>query len=313
MNKGLMIIDGNSVGRAAHNTVPSYDGEGNQTQATIGTLKTLRRLTTDYSETYQKMWILWDHKAKFRYEILPSYKGKRADTKEKVDSSEDYYRQRPNICDLIALLGIKQISATNYEADDIAGMLSRRVKSPTLLVTGDQDWQQLVTPFISWKDHRVRGPHCTYDDFKEKTSFDTPIQFLQAKAILGDTSDNIPGIRGLGSKAVERIFDQYGSVSALMAAKKRGELEKDRLPNDLTRFHKALNSFTEKKGMDQFRMNLQLMDLLSGKRDDDIIRKMYIRQEDLDVKGFEELCFDLGLGDVSRNIKLWKRTFGAAA
>ena len=136
----IMIIDGNSLAYAAQCATP-LTVDGMEVQGVFHSLKTLRTLLYNYPRYANKIFWLWDHRAQWRYDLYPEYKGKRQDTLEKVSVKVSLESAKPMLETMLTSLGVDQVFATGYEADDVAAMLSRAATAKqreALLVTGDR-------------------------------------------------------------------------------------------------------------------------------------------------------------------------------
>ena len=308
---GYMLIDGNSLGYAAQNT-QVLTANGMETQAIFQTLKMLKKAKENFPEFEKLLW-LWDDKAQFRYDIWPHYKGNRKDTPEKIAIKDSYHAAVPFIKQALTHLGIDQITASDHEADDLAGYFSRKLQDKglaILLLTGDQDWLQLINGKTRWHDPRSNvEKHCNKATFKEFTGVDTPAQFLECKALIGDTSDNIPGIPGIGDACSRLIMENFGSIRGLLADyKANGEFDKDRLPNGLSRFRKKINAFCA-SGVRAFVRNYKLMNLNDLQRDDVVRKSAIVVRGKRDPQAFADLTMELSFLSITRDLKSWERTF----
>lgn len=260
-----LLIDGNSVGRAAHNSSKLTIGDGEEVQAIYGMLRTLQALLKDKPNT--KPIVLWDGRAQWRYDLFPLYKGNRSDNPQKIVDNATYYVQQAQIKEALTYLGISQIRDKNAEADDLAGYFSRKLAqndNQITLITGDKDWQQLITKNVDWVDHRTHGAVVSAFNFKEVTGFSNVNQFIEAKCLTGDSSDNIPGVGGIGDKGVVEFLEKYESVNGFLkvANDARFSLPKahrrfadNDTPKDSTKFGKMLPM------QDAFKRNMKLMRL----------------------------------------------------
>ena len=312
-----IIVDGNSIGYAAH-SVRELTVNGKQVQAIFFTLKMLKAVLDKFGEQANELVVLWDSRAEWRYEIFPEYKGKRDDSPEKVKSRKAYKEQTPIIRQMLSMLGVAQSMAKGEEADDLGAALvhNRKPGDRIILVSGDKDWLQLVCPEVMWYDPREEGRTVIAQTFAEKTGFSNPVLFSQAKAILGDTSDNINGVDGIGEKCLDLLFKLYGSIpkfiqsAAAHSETARREFEKGDLPEELSRWRKKLNSFAYGEGLEIFKRNMQLMNLLSKRhRSTEIIEKVVMSQSPMDMDGFIDKCHELSFASIARKPEEWKQAF----
>lgn len=313
-----ILIDANSVFYAAHNAqVLNNKSVGHQVQAIFFGLKMIKRAIDTFAKKgHTQVLVLWDSKAQWRFDLLPEYKGKREDTPEKVESRKQYKLQAPLARKALALLGLEQRFAEGEEADDLGAALSQSadLEGEILLVTGDGDWLQLVRPGVSWYDPREEGRWCSQLNFTEFTGYANANQFIQAKAMNGDSSDNISGVAGVGDKAIAHIFNYWGNVSKLFdwakAHESKGEFVKGDLPDELSRHRKAMSLFCFGEGKRVFQRNLKLMNLRSPRhRDGEILSKQVILKTKFDEAGFTDFCHELAFMNMTKNMKSWINTF----
>lgn len=257
----LIIVDGNAMGHAHNNATRLSVGKF-QTQAIYGYARMLRDLAEKYKGA--KILVLWDGKAKFRYDLLPEYKAQRAealkvDPKKQADR-DAYNAQIPYIRKMIEMTGISQMMNEDLEADDLAGyFVSEFAPSgrEIILITGDGDWKQLVAPNVKWHDPRSEGKWVTHENFHESTGFFTTDEFLQGKALIGDTSDNIKGVDKIGKVYAVEILARFKSVEEFFRQVDTGEL----VPKLV--IHKNLAS---EQGRAIYRRNMTLMDLKNAQK-----------------------------------------------
>lgn len=308
----VMLIDGNSLGFAAQSAAP-LTVNGMEVQAVYHSLKTLRGLLFNYAQYGRKIYWLWDSRAQWRYDIHPEYKGKRDANIVQVDAKIAYTHVKPYLENALTHLGVTQLWSDGFEADDLAGCLSRQLSArsvKTLLVTGDQDWLQLVNEHVSWMDARDRSARfCDHKRFKEYTGFGNAHQFVQAKALRGDVSDNIQGVGGLGDKAAKEIMEHFGSIEALreLHQSKTG-LTKDDLPESMSRFVKPVNAlFTDNWAT--FERNMALMCLTDARHDASIVRNLKRIEGQYNAAAFARLCIELQFNSILQTLERWLEPF----
>lgn len=208
----ILLIDGNSIAHANHHATKLTIGNGSQVQAVFGFIKSMRALKEKYPVS--DFIVLWDGKAKWRFELYPEYKSNRGPkTPEEEQDKAAYKAQVPLIQKALGFMGIRQLLNYDLEADDLAGFLSRQLSKTrkVILVSGDQDWIQLVSPTVTWFDP-IRDRVVTHANFFESTGYQTPHAFLQGKALMGDTSDAISGVGGIGEGTAPVFLAEFGSV-----------------------------------------------------------------------------------------------------
>ncbi len=221
--KTFLILDGNALlHRAWHAVPPLTTKDGRMVNAAYGFTNVVDKMLRMFSPDF--MAVAWDLEGPtFRHNEFTPYKAHR----EK--KAQELYDQIPIIQEVLRAYGIPSLSAEGFEADDVIGTLaSHNAKKDyeTLIVTGDRDLLQLVD------DHTkvvffVKGlsETATYDvDAVQKKYGLLPPQLIDLKTMLGDTSDNIPGIRGLGEKSATSLMQQFGSVEKIFAALKKGDV-----------------------------------------------------------------------------------------
>ncbi len=213
----LLLLDGNALlHRAWHAIPPLMTKDGRVVNAAYGFAMTLDKMLGQFKPDY--MVVAWDLPGKtFRHEKFEAYKAHR---KEK---EPELYAQIPLIQEILTLYGIPSVSAEGFEADDVIGTLSKQTgtkKFKTLIVTGDQDQIQLVdenTTLVYFLKGISETKLYDPDAVQEKYGF-TPLQMIDYKALRGDPSDNIPGVKGIGEKGAKELIAQFGSVEAILKA-----------------------------------------------------------------------------------------------
>lgn len=306
----IMLIDGNAVGRAASYAKPLIV-DGKEVQAIYQTLNILRRVKAQYRD--HKPFVLWDGRADFRFKLYPDYKSNRDATEKMAEASRKYKDQVPDIKKFLTSLGIDQAIAPSFEADDLAGFFSRKTNAKVLMITGDEDWIQLVNENVSWFDPREnRLKFVDHKNFQDYTGYKNGKDFLLAKAIQGDTSDAIKGLNGIGAKAAQALVN-FGFKSFLADVRKAGIVSKDMLPPDLTRFAGVLDGhFCADKideTIDLIHRNLMIMDLRSPLRDGQIKDDLILKRGKFDLDEFEYLCAELNFITIRRNLERWQKVF----
>jgi 5'-3' exonuclease len=142
----------------------------------------------------------------WRKELLPSYKERRKEikTEEASEQFERYADQLPRLLDLIRSMGVGQVRADNFEADDIAGYFSNLMPGQIVLVSNDYDWLQLVSPKVHvWRT--LKGEYVTPENFTNYTECESAEEYIKTKAICGD-KDEVPGVPGVGPKFAQRYL-----------------------------------------------------------------------------------------------------------
>ncbi len=212
MNK-LVLIDGNSlINRAFYATPPLSAKDGTPTNAVYAFVNMLVRIIGDIKPQY--ILVAFDRKEPtFRHQMYADYKGTRKPMPEDLRPQIDLMKK------VLDTMGISRYEQAGIEADDIIGSMAKRYKGDTIIITGDKDSFQLVDETTSVYFTR-RGITETEiysnENFKEKTGIE-PIQIIDLKSMMGDSSDNIPGIAGVGEKTALSLVEKYGSLENLYA------------------------------------------------------------------------------------------------
>lgn len=293
----ILLVDGNSLGYANHSGSKLQVGTF-ETQAIFGTLRTLRNLLTIYPQ-HQPM-VLWDGRAQWRYDLYPDYKSNRTDPKRAADKGA-YHSQRPFLQGALKTLGVVQMVNHQAEADDIAGKMvagfEKRTDSDVVLVTGDQDWLQLISGTTMWLDpirERVVKP-ANLIDF---TGYQTTKAFLQGKALHGDTSDTIKGCGGIGKEGAPLFLAEHGSVEEFWEKCDKGT----HVPTK-----RAHISLWKGEGRANFLRNMQLMDLRLGPPLDSA--HTVLTRAPANLEQFRKLCEKLAFVSFLRDFDNFTKPF----
>ena len=214
----LMVIDGNSIlNRAYYGIRPLTTRDGLYTHAIFGFLTTLLRLEGE--ESPDALCVTFDvHAPTFRHQASEAYKATRKPMPEELQV------QVPVLKEVLDALNIPRYEKEGWEADDLIGTISRKCEAAgwdCVVVTGDKDSLQLITDHTMVKLVSTRMGQTTTKDmtpaaFREQYGFD-PIHMIDLKALMGDSSDNIPGVPGIGEKTAMALIQQYGSIDTLYA------------------------------------------------------------------------------------------------
>ena len=218
MNK-LMVLDGNSIVNRAFYGVSSNltTRTGQPTNAVFGFLNILNKLLDE--EQPQALCVTFDRKAPtFRHQAYEGYKAQRKPMPEELAS------QMPILKEVLSALNIPMYELDGWEADDLIGTIARRDVGAvwdTVIVTGDKDSLQLVTDhttvkLVSTRMGRTTTKDMTPESFREAYGF-APIHIIDLKALMGDASDNIPGVKGIGEKTAMALLAQQPSIDGLYA------------------------------------------------------------------------------------------------
>ena len=214
----LMAIDGNSIiNRAYYGIRPLTTRDGLYTHAVFGFLTTLLRLREE--ESPDAVCVTFDvHAPTFRHTADETYKATRK------PMPEELRMQMPVLKEVLDALRIPRYELEGWEADDLLGTISRKCEAADwecVIVTGDKDSLQLITDrtkvkLVSTRMGQTTTKDMTPESFQEQYGF-APIHMIDLKALMGDTSDNIPGVPGIGEKTAMDLVQKYGSIDALYA------------------------------------------------------------------------------------------------
>lgn len=214
----LMVIDGNSIiNRAYYGIRPLTTRDGLYTHAVFGFLTTLLRLKAE--EQPDALCVTFDvHAPTFRHTADESYKATRK------GMPEELAMQMPVLKEVLDALNIPRYELAGWEADDLIGTISRKCEAAgwdCVAVTGDKDSLQLITDrtkvkLVSTRMGQTTTKDMTPETFREAYGFD-PIHMIDLKALMGDSSDNISGVPGIGEKTAMELVQKYGSIDTLYA------------------------------------------------------------------------------------------------
>lgn len=260
----LIIFDGSyMLHRSCH--LPTFEmlqtTSGYRTGGAYGTIRSIQSILHTFHSS--RAVVVWDDikRSERRMRIFPEYKANRKPLPGSVDYAEkqekfNFYMQQKAITErLLHFLGIVQVVVPGKEADDVVAVMIRSYKDRCILVTADKDYFQLVNERVGvWNPHKQ--VHADLENFKEVTGVE-PAYFLLGKAILGDVSDNIGGVNGIGDKTMVemmKLLEKY-DVYELDSVDLLGELALQVAREGSTRQKKLLDQ------VETVYRNLSLMDL----------------------------------------------------
>ena len=217
----LYLIDGHALAYRAYFALTRggdvsrfMTSSGEPTAGTFGFISVLLKLLETEAPEY--LAVTFDTGSTFRDEIYPEYKGTRA------KMPEDLRTQIGRIRELVSAFGIPVLEAEGYEADDVLGTVARAASEQgvkVVILTGDRDLLQLVSKNVTIRlagqklaEAQDFGPQ----EVREKYQL-SPAQLIELKALVGDTSDNIPGVRGIGEKTAVQLLEQFGDLAGIYA------------------------------------------------------------------------------------------------
>ena len=225
MSEKIVLIDGNSIMNRAFFGLPMLtNGKGLHTNAVYGFLNILLKILDEESPEY--LAVAFDlHAPTFRHKLYADYKGTRK------GMPEELREQMPVIKELLKAMRLCLVEKEGYEADDILGTIAKRSEKEGLavsLVSGDRDLLQIATDKIKIRIPKTKGGRTEIEDYYTKDVIDKyglePYQIIELKALMGDSSDNIPGVPKIGEKTATALLMEYGDIENLKLH--RGEITK---------------------------------------------------------------------------------------
>lgn len=208
----LVLVDGNALFHRAYHAVPHLTNkDGDPTNAVYGFANIMIKMMNDLKPKY--VVVCWDKSSKtFRKEMYPQYKA----TRKSMD--DELKVQVPFVKELVGALNLPFVELENYEADDIIGTFVEQSKDyETIVVTGDKDELQLIDEHTKIYMLRKGFSETHIYGLEEmiETYGLTPAEFIDLKALQGDSSDNIPGVPGVGPKTAVDLIQKYGSLDGV--------------------------------------------------------------------------------------------------
>lgn len=212
----LVLVDGHSILNRAFYGVPDLtNAAGLHTNAIYGFLNILFKILDEESPDY--LTVAFDVKAPtFRHEMFKEYKGTRK------PMPEELREQVPVMKEVLQAMGIRIIEQAGYEADDLLGTIAKRAEAEGIdvsLVSGDRDLLQIATDRIRIRIPKTKGGKTEIENYYaadvEAKYQVNPVQFIDLKALMGDTADNIPGVPKVGEKTATDLMVQFGSLDGI--------------------------------------------------------------------------------------------------
>ena len=213
MSEKIVLIDGHSILNRAFYGLPDLtNSEGLHTNAVYGFLTILFKILEEEKPEY--LTVAFDvHAPTFRHEMYAEYKGTRK------PMAEELRQQVPVIKEVLKAMGIRTIECAGLEADDILGTLSKRCEDAGMdvaVISGDRDLLQLATEKVKIRIPKTKQGRTEVEDYYAADVLlryqVTPKEFIDLKALMGDASDNIPGVPSIGEKTAAKIITQYHSI-----------------------------------------------------------------------------------------------------
>lgn len=214
----LLLIDGNSIMNRGYFALPKNltANNGIHTNAVLGFLNIFFKVYDEEKPTH--IIVAFDvHEPTFRHKVYSEYKG----TRQPMD--EELREQFPLIKEILTNMKITYVEKGGYEADDIIGTYSRqaiRNDMDVTILSGDRDLLQLATDRVLVRIPKTKGGQTTVENYYDKDVVAeygvTPLEFIEMKGLMGDSSDNIPGVQGIGPKTASNIIQKYHSIEAAL-------------------------------------------------------------------------------------------------
>ena len=211
----IVLVDGNnllyrSYFATAYNGNLMKNSKGFPTNALYGFINMINKIIVEEEPEY--MMVAFDKGKTFRHEKYATYKGTRAET------PDDLIKQFKLSRDICKSLGITALEIDNYEADDIIGTFAKKCDNENLdalIVSSDKDLLQLITDNVKVKLLKTHDYiMMDKEEFKNTYGVD-PIKMIDLKSLMGDSSDNIPGVKGIGEKTAIKLLQEYGSLDGV--------------------------------------------------------------------------------------------------
>lgn len=289
----IILIDGNNIGFAGMHipalTELTYLGQPKG--GIVGVVQSVMRISAKYPEAVPV--VLWDGNAQWRRTIYPEYKENRKNTLEKVAISESWKLQQPIASKMLKAMGVLQVQAEDTEADDLVGMICRGINksefeiSRIILCSNDQDWLQALGPKIDWYSPITEKTMDWTAFIKNETGYRSTQEFILAKAMAGDSSDNIKGVPGVGMKTAVKLLRLHGGLGGITEAVESGNAKDNK--------SKAIYA-----NLDLIKRNQDIMDWSRARNPEP--SKLHIWGGPFTLEAVLRLCSDNGLFNLSRRI-----------
>ena len=216
MSEKIVLIDGHSILNRAFFGLPDLtNSQGVHTNAVYGFLNIMFKILEEEKPDY--LTVAFDvHAPTFRHKMFEAYKGTRK------PMADELRQQVPIIKEMLTAMGVKIVELEGYEADDVLGTLAFRAQAMGMevsVISGDRDLLQLATEHIMIRIPKTKRTGTEIENYLAKDVIEknnvTPKEFIDVKALQGDTADNIPGVPGIGEKTAGALIAQYHSIEAV--------------------------------------------------------------------------------------------------
>lgn len=282
MPASYLLMDGNSIGYINQHVGAMSNGEM-ATHAIYGSLRMIGKLLAAHPG-YTPL-VVWDGRAQWRYELFPAYKSDRHKSESARRSREEFELQRPVLQKVLANLGVAQLRHPDCEADDVAYVFAdhlakkgRRVRC----VSADSDWYAMLRETVDCLDPKSKGRGLvTMQNFSEVTGYHSVRAITEGKAIVGDSSDCLPGADKIGDKTAAELLRDYGSLQSLFEAIDKGRVDMKKV---------KFKNLAAARG--QIELNLRLIDLDAAPVPAGMVLWMKPFNEDMFLSYCRKLRFD---------------------
>ena len=209
----ILLIDGNSIlNRAFYGLPDMTNSNGQHTNAVLGFINILMKVVEEEVPNY--IIVAFDRgEPTFRHQIYKEYKGNRK------PMPEELAEQLPKMKEVLTAMKIPYLDHAGWEADDILGSLAKKAEADgmkVVLLSGDRDLLQIATNQVLIRIPKTKKGVTEVENYYaedvKKAYGVTPTQFIDMKALMGDTSDNIPGVPSIGEKTAAKIIQSFGSI-----------------------------------------------------------------------------------------------------
>lgn len=314
MCEKILLIDGNSIINRAFYAIPLLsDKEGRYTNAVYGFLNIFFKFFDEENPKYAAVAFDLPHPT-FRHEKYAEYKGTRKKMPDELAS------QLPILKELLGKMNIKIIEKEGFEADDILGTMAVKASSNGIfpvIISGDRDLLQIASNKIKIRIPKTKGGKTEVEDYLEKDVLEkygvTPKEFIEVKALMGDSSDNVPGVPSIGEKTAIKIIQEYKTVenaiknSENIKPKKASENLKEyeqqallskylvtinvNVPLDIKENEFTVDGIYNEKSFEMFsklgfKSMLNRFDVLNVKKETDVKTNFKLINEDTEAKNF---------------------------
>ena len=217
MSDYLLVDAKNLLWRSA--SVMKLSAGDTKTGGTFGFLKGLIRVHELFGGKIIVCWDDWENGPKARKDIYPAYKKRREADPAREKMVKEIVQQMGDLRTFLAALGVRQTRSLNWEADDVMATLARKLDGKVVIYTGDKDLLQCISGKVTVARPMPNGDIDEYDNEKFRKEFLVTVgQYVDYKALVGDSSDNIPGCKGIGPKSAVEIINIYDNVEHAVAA-----------------------------------------------------------------------------------------------